>query len=63
VDVRLKAAPDPAAALAALSKVNPMKRMGTEEEVAGLVLHLLGDESGWTTGTIIPIDGGATAAF
>lgn len=63
VDDRLKAAPDPAAALKALSRVNPLRRLGREEEVAALAIHLLGDESRWTTGTVIPIDGGATAVF
>lgn len=63
VDSRLKAAPDPAAALHALSRVNPLRRLGREEEVAALAIHLLGDESRWTTGTVIPIDGGATAVF
>jgi len=38
----------------------PMKRMGTAEEVAGLVLFLLSDESGYITGAEVAIDGGAT---
>ena len=38
----------------------PMKRMGTAEEVANLVLYLLSDESGYVTGAEIAIDGGAT---
>jgi 3alpha(or 20beta)-hydroxysteroid dehydrogenase len=38
----------------------PMKRMGTPEEVASLVLFLLSDESGYVTGAEIAIDGGAT---
>jgi 2-keto-3-deoxy-L-fuconate dehydrogenase len=63
VDARLRMAPDPAAALAALGEVNPMRRLGTEGEVAALALHLLGEASHWTTGTVIPIDGGATAVF
>jgi 2-keto-3-deoxy-L-fuconate dehydrogenase len=63
VDKRLAAQSDPAAALEALGRVNPLRRLGREEEVAALILHLLGDESRWTTGTVIPIDGGATAVF
>jgi 2-keto-3-deoxy-L-fuconate dehydrogenase len=63
VDRRLSAAGDPAAALAALAKVNPMGRLGREEEIAALAAHLLGDESRWTTGTVIPIDGGAEAVM
>jgi 3alpha(or 20beta)-hydroxysteroid dehydrogenase len=38
----------------------PMKRMGTAEEVAQLVLFLLSDESGYITGAEVAIDGGAT---
>ena len=38
----------------------PMKRMGTAEEVAALVLFLLSDESGYITGAEVAIDGGAT---
>jgi len=63
VDQRLAAAADPGAALAALARVNPMGRLGREEEIAALAAHLLGDESRWTTGTVIPIDGGAAAVM
>jgi 2-keto-3-deoxy-L-fuconate dehydrogenase len=63
VDRRLAAAADPAAALAALGRVNPMGRMGRAEEIAALAAHLLGDDSRWTTGAVIPIDGGADAAY
>jgi 3alpha(or 20beta)-hydroxysteroid dehydrogenase len=38
----------------------PMKRMGTAEEVASIVLFLLSDESGYITGAEIAIDGGAS---
>jgi 3alpha(or 20beta)-hydroxysteroid dehydrogenase len=38
----------------------PMKRMGTAQEVASLVLFLLSDESGYITGAEVAIDGGAT---
>src|ERR1700747_147764 len=38
----------------------PMKRMGTVEEVASLVLFLLSDESGYITGAEVAIDGGAS---
>jgi NAD(P)-dependent dehydrogenase (short-subunit alcohol dehydrogenase family) len=63
VEARLRQAADPEAALAALSRVNPMGRLGREEEIAALAAHLLGDDSRWTTGTVIPVDGGATATF
>ena len=38
----------------------PMRRMGTAEEVASLVLYLLSEESGYITGAEVAIDGGAT---
>ena len=63
VATRLTVSLDPEGDLARLAKVNPLHRLGTEEEVAALATHLLSDESRWTTGTIIPIDGGATAVF
>ncbi len=38
----------------------PIARMGTVEEVAGLVLYLASGVSGYTTGGIFPVDGGTT---
>jgi len=38
----------------------PIKRMGTAEEVAGLVLFLLSDEARYMTGAELAIDGGRT---
>ncbi|HEX5325740.1 MAG TPA: glucose 1-dehydrogenase [Acetobacteraceae bacterium] len=38
----------------------PMKRMGSAEEVARLVLFLLADESGYITGAEVSIDGGVS---
>lgn len=63
VDQRLAQTPDPQAALAALAKVNPLGRLGREEEIAELAAYLLGNGSRWTTGTVIPIDGGATGCM
>ena len=63
VESRLSASPDPQGHLAALSKVNPLGRLGSEEEVAHLVAHLLGEHSRWTTGAVLPIDGGADAVY
>jgi NAD(P)-dependent dehydrogenase (short-subunit alcohol dehydrogenase family) len=63
VDARLAASADPGADLARLAGVNPLKRLGTEAEVAALAAHLLSDESSWTTGAVIPIDGGADAVY
>jgi 3alpha(or 20beta)-hydroxysteroid dehydrogenase len=38
----------------------PMKRIGTAEEVASLVLFLLSDESSYITGAELAIDGVAS---
>lgn len=38
----------------------PMGRVGEADEVAALATYLAGDESAFTTGTAIPIDGGWT---
>jgi NADP-dependent 3-hydroxy acid dehydrogenase YdfG len=39
----------------------PMKRFGTPEEVAQVVVHLASDESGYTTGAEFVLDGGLLA--
>ena len=38
----------------------PMGRVGDADEVAALATYLAGDESAFTTGTAIPVDGGWT---
>ena len=38
----------------------PMGRVGEPAEIAALAIYLAGDESAFTTGTAIPIDGGWT---
>jgi 2-keto-3-deoxy-L-fuconate dehydrogenase len=63
VDARLVGSADPAGELARLSAVNPLGRLGTAIEVAALAAHLLSDASAWTTGAVIPIDGGADAVY
>ena len=45
-----------------LDNVQPIGRMGKPEEIASMALHLCGPEAEWTTGSIITIDGGQTAA-
>jgi 3alpha(or 20beta)-hydroxysteroid dehydrogenase len=45
-----------------MRKATPMKRHGTSEEIAQLVLFLASDESSYITGIDIPIDGGVMAA-
>ena len=61
--VRLAASADPTGDLARLAAVNPLQRLGTSAEVAALAAHLLCDESAWTTGTVLAIDGGADAVY
>lgn len=45
-----------------LERVQPIGRMGKPEEIAAMALHLCGPEAEWTTGSIITVDGGQTAA-
>ncbi|MBL8701874.1 MAG: SDR family oxidoreductase [Alphaproteobacteria bacterium] len=52
---------DRAQAKAALAARSPLKRYGTPEEVARLMLFLAGDESSFCSGGIYMIDGARTA--
>jgi 2-keto-3-deoxy-L-fuconate dehydrogenase len=63
VEARLAASADPTGELERLSAVNPLGRLGSAIEVAALAAHLLSGESAWTTGVVIPIDGGADAVY
>ena len=63
VDARLAGSDDPARDLSRLAVVNPLRRLGRPEEAAALALHLLSEESAWTTGAVIPLDGGADAVY
>jgi 3-oxoacyl-[acyl-carrier protein] reductase len=36
----------------------PLARMGTAEEIAGVVAFLAGDDAAYITGAVIPVDGG-----
>ncbi len=49
---------DPAMVAAALGNVQPIKRVGTAEDIASMVLYLASDESQWVTGTAMIVDGG-----
>jgi 2-keto-3-deoxy-L-fuconate dehydrogenase len=57
---RVGAFADPEQALKDFIARQPMGRLGTADEIAALVLYLASDESAYTTGAIIPIDGGLT---
>jgi len=39
----------------------PIGRLGTADDVVQLAVYLASDESTWTTGAIIPVDGGFTS--
>jgi len=40
---------------------HPIGRIGTPEDVAKAILYFASDDSSWTTGAVLPIDGGAAA--
>jgi NAD(P)-dependent dehydrogenase (short-subunit alcohol dehydrogenase family) len=44
----------------AVRQINPTKRFGRPEEVAAAVAFLLSDESAYTVGAELPVDGGVT---
>jgi len=54
----LSGANDPVAARATLEARQPMGRLGLPEEVALAALYLASDESSYTTGTALVLDGG-----
>lgn len=49
---------DPAAARKAFVERQPMGRLGTAEEIAAIAIYLASDESQFTTGTTMLVDGG-----
>jgi NAD(P)-dependent dehydrogenase (short-subunit alcohol dehydrogenase family) len=52
---------DPDATRAGLESLSPMKRYGTNEEVANIALFLASDSSSYCTGQAFTLDGGFTA--
>ena len=58
IDERLAEAEDRKAAMAALVLRQPMGRLGTAEEMAAAYLFLASDDSSFTTGTTLVVDGG-----
>jgi NAD(P)-dependent dehydrogenase (short-subunit alcohol dehydrogenase family) len=50
--------PDPAAARAARRDRHPMGRFGRPQEVALAALYLVSDDSSFTTGSLLAVDGG-----
>jgi 3-oxoacyl-[acyl-carrier protein] reductase len=49
----------PDAQKAALVEIHPVRRLGTPEDVARAALFLASDESGWITGIVLDVAGGA----
>ncbi|MXW99151.1 MAG: SDR family oxidoreductase [Acidimicrobiaceae bacterium] len=54
-------AADPAAARAAAAKRHPVGRLGSPDDVAGLVLWLASADASFVSGSLFTIDGGLTA--
>jgi len=47
---------------AELDQRQPIGRLGRPEEIAGMALYLASDDAGFVNGSVLPIDGGWTAA-
>ncbi len=58
----LRLTDDPEAAARYLQHGVPLRRLGRADEVARACLFLIGSESSYITGAILPVDGGATIA-
>ncbi len=55
---RVNQSPDPVKAKKDFIARQPMGRLGTAEEIAAVAIYLASDESKFTTGTTISVDGG-----
>lgn len=42
------------------SKAHPLGRIGTGKDIAHACLYFASDDSSWTTGSILPVDGGVS---
>ena len=60
VDAMVSTHPDPERALQKLGSTIPLGRLGTSEEIANAALYLASDESSFTTGAVLVLDGGLT---
>lgn len=61
VEAHIAQMPEPEKARKFLERLQPVGRMGTVDEVAQAILYLASDESGFTTGSELMVDGGLTA--
>ena len=60
LEARIAAFDDPVAARKAFIARQPLGRLGTAEEIAAMAVYLASDESAYTTGTAMVVDGGVT---
>lgn len=60
LEARIAATDDPDATRKAFTERQPVGRLGTVEEMAAAALWLAADESAFTTGTVVVVDGGQT---
>ncbi|MCT8998878.1 SDR family oxidoreductase [Chelativorans intermedius] len=60
LESRIQASGDPEATRRQFVQRQPMGRLGTVEEMAAGALYLASDESAFTTGTVLVVDGGQT---
>ena len=60
VDAMVSTHSDPQGALQKLGSIIPLGRLGTPEEIANAALYLASDESSFTTGAVLVLDGGLT---
>jgi NAD(P)-dependent dehydrogenase (short-subunit alcohol dehydrogenase family) len=58
----LRLTDDPVQAAAYLAERVPLHRLGEADDVATACLYLLSRDSSYVTGTVLPVDGGATIA-
>ncbi|MGH2751664.1 MAG: SDR family NAD(P)-dependent oxidoreductase [Actinomycetota bacterium] len=61
VEAAIASAQDPAAHERWLASSRPLKRLGTEQEIARVIAFVVSDQATFMTGTEIVVDGGYTA--